>query len=116
MEKRVVLVFLAENHLLSRDLPIDMQCRVGEKNTAIRFWVIEVVAFVGKHRAFAQHRKTMCKTTRDIELTMTFGIKFYREVLPVGGATLAQVHRYIQNAPFSTTNQLGLGIWRTLEM
>ena len=40
MEKWVILVLFAENHLLNRNLPINIQSRVSQQNTTIRFWMI----------------------------------------------------------------------------
>ena len=112
----VVLVFLAENHELGRYLPVDVQRRVGEQNTAICLWVVEIVALIGEDRALAQYRKSMGKAARDIELTMALGIQFHSKMLTVGRTIFAQVHRHIQHTTFRAADQLGLSIRWTLEM
>ena len=116
MEQRIILVFLAENHLLGRNLPVDVQRRVGEQNTAIGLWIIEIVALIGEDRALAQYRKSMGKTARDIELTMALGIQFHSKMLTIGRTILAQVHRHIQHTALCAADQLGLSLRWTLEV
>ena len=66
----MVLVFLAEQNFVERNLPIDAKGFVGYANTAISLGMIEVVAFVLKNSHLAQYGKSMSKPLRNEELTM----------------------------------------------
>lgn len=96
----MTFVFIAQNPQILRDLPIDGQIGIIQQNTAVRLRMIEVIAFVGEDSLVAQHRESVRKSARNIELPLVLFAQLYAEPLPVGRAVLAQIHRYIQYATY----------------
>ena len=58
----------------------------------------------------------MRKAFRDKELAVIFLIQFYREPLPKGSASLAQINSHIKYSTLSATYKFGLAIRWPLEM
>ena len=112
----MVFIFLADDPFLLRNLPIYRQIRIVQKNTSVSLRMIQVIAFIGKYSLLAQYRKTMCKTTRNKELTFVLFAQLHAEPLPIRLAALTQINRYVQHPAYRTTNQLRLTVWRTLKM
>jgi hypothetical protein len=65
-------VFGGELQLSFFDYPVNTQSWVIKRDTTITLRAIVIVDFVGKSTGFAQHYKSMGKTTGDQHLTFVF--------------------------------------------
>ena len=106
----------AQYRLVRRDAPVNAQTFVQNADASVRFRMIEVVTLVLEHRRFAQHRKTMSEALRDEELPVIVLRQLHGHVLPVRGATLADIHRHVQYRTLHTPHQLALRVRRSLEV
>ena len=85
-EERVFCVFFGGDGVCEVCLPVYCQRGVVKTHATLRFWVIEIVAFVGEDGVFRKHRETMCEATGNDELPMVFACQFDGEMPAVGGA------------------------------
>jgi len=109
-------IFGADDTQFFRHLPIDSQIRVVQQQSAIRFRMIEVIAFVGEDGLVAEHRETMCKALGDEELTLVILTQLHAVPLTEGGTVFAQIDSHIQDTADGAAHQFSLGVRRTLEM
>lgn len=109
-------ILLAQYRLVRRYPPVDAQTLVQDADAPVRFRMVEVVALVLEHRRLAQHGKAVSKALRNEELPVVVFRQLHRHVLPVRGAALADVHRYVQHRPLHAPHQLALRVRRPLEV
>ena len=109
-------ILLRENSMLCRNLPVDAQALVEDRDSPVSLRMIELIALILEHGSFAEYGKTMGKTTWNKELAMIILRQFHRHMLTVCWRTLTDIHGYIQYSPFHTSHQLALCKRRSLEM
>ena len=115
-EEGMMAVLVGKNHLFGRDLPINIQRRVGKENTSIRFGVIEIIALIGENCHVGQDRESMCKTSWDKELAMVILIQLDGIPLSESRTILSQIDRHVKYSTSCAANKLRLRKRRPLEM
>ena len=88
-------VFVTYDASLLRDAPVDRQGRIAQQETALCLRVVQVVAFVRKDRALAQHGEAMGKTAGNEELPFVLFAQLHTEPLSERGTLRTQVYRYV---------------------
>ncbi len=98
------MVFLGEDTLLCRHLPVNVQFGVAEEQSTIRLRMVEVVALVGEDGRLAEDGEAVGKASWYEELTMVVRGEFNGIPLAVSGAAVAQIYRYIQHLADGATD------------
>ena len=109
-------VLFAQYCMFGRYLPVNTQATVKNAYAAVRFWMIELVAFVLEHRRFAQHGKTVCKAFWDEKLPVVILSQLHSHVLAVGGRAFPDINRNVKHTATNAPYKFCLCIRRTLEM
>ena len=102
--------------MLRRDAPVDAERSVEDADAAVGFGMVEVVALVLEDRRLAQYREPVREASWDEKLAVVVLAQFDGHVLPVGGASPADVHRNVQHPAANAAHQLALGERRCLKM
>ena len=63
-------VFVRNDHPVGRYFPVDIEQGVVIENPALAFFAIKIVTLVHHRGLLAQHRKTVCETSRDQQLLL----------------------------------------------
>lgn len=113
---RVPEVLVGQYGLVGRDSPVDSQAFIQNRNATIRLWVVELIAFVLEDRGLGQDGKAVGKALGNEELPVVVLRELHRDVLPVGRAAFANVHRHIQHGPAHAPHEFALGEGRALEV
>ncbi len=66
----MLCIFLAEESLGCRYIPINAKTIVKDRDTSICFGMVELVTLILEYGSLAQYCKAMSKATRDEELAM----------------------------------------------
>ena len=111
-----MLVLLGEDHEFGRELPVNVQCRIGKQDSSIRFGMIKLITLLRENSRFGKYRETMRKTLRNKELTVIVLVELDGKPLAKSRTVLAQINRNIQHPSPRTTYKLRLRERRTLEM
>ena len=72
-----MFVFLGKNYFISRNLPVNFQCRIIPSQGTFTLGSIKVVTFILKDNLFRQDNKAMGKSARNKELTVIFFSQFH---------------------------------------
>ncbi len=115
-EERVLCVFFGEEGFGWIYLPVDGEGFVLDGDAAVGFGVIVVIAFVLEYGDVTEDGEAVGKASRNEELAMVVFGQFYCYVLAVGRRAFADVDGYVEDCAFDATDELGLGIWWTLEV
>ena len=109
-------VLFAEYGMLSRYVPINAKTIVKDADTAVRFWMVKIIAFILEYGSLAQYGETVSEAFRDEELPVVILGQFHCHMLAVGRRAFAYVNGYIKHFPLYALHQFGLCERRTLEM
>ena len=102
--------------MLCRNLPVDAQALVEDRDSPVSLRMIELIALILEHGSFAEYGKAMGKTTWNKELAMIILGQFHSHMLAIGRRTLANIHSHIKHGTLHAAHQVRLGEWRALEM
>ena len=116
IQSATVFVFLRQNDVFYRKLPVNGKCRIVPGYSAFAFGYVILVAFVLKNDFRAHHHKSVSKTTRNEHLTFVLIAEYGCYILSESGRTFANIDRYIEHTALNHTHQLGLCVRRFLEM
>ena len=78
--------------------------------------MVVIVALILKDGDIAEDSEAVGKTSWDEELTVVVFGEFYRHMLSICGRSLPDVDGDVKYGTFDTTDELGLGEWRLLEV
>lgn len=112
----MVLIFLAEDALGSRDAPVDGEGEIVEGNATFGLRGIVVVALIDKDCDVAEDSKAVGKAARDEEHAVVVLVEFYCYMLTESRAAVANVHCHVEHTASNYTNEFCLSVRRTLEM
>ena len=115
-EERVFGILVAQNRLIDRDAPVDAETAVQDADASVCLWGVEVIAFVLEDCCLAEDGKAVGEAFRHEELTVVVFGEFHGNVLAVGGAALADVNRHIEHLALDASDELALGVGRSLEV
>lgn len=110
------MILLAYDSLIEGERPLDAEAGVEERDAAVGFGSIIVVALILEDGYVAGDGKTMGETLRHIQLVMVVGSKLHHKMLPEGGRTLTDIHDDIYYAADDASHELSLGKRRALEV
>ena len=112
----MMAVFVRQQDIRRRDFPVDGKCRVVPRYSTFRLWMVVIVAFVLEYRRLAENREAVGKTLWQEKLAFIVSRKLHGHMMTVCGAVSTYIHCHVENTSLHHTYQLGLGIWRQLEM
>ena len=101
-------VFLAQEHFLFRDAPVDAEALVQDGDAAVGLGMVELVALVLEDGGLAQYGEAVRKSFVDEELEVVVLTQFHGYVLPECGRTFADIDSHVQHATFDAAHQFGL--------
>lgn len=116
LEWRIIPVFIRENDVFGRQLPVDGKTRVVPCDGALGFWSIEIVALILEDSVFTQHGESMCKAFRDEELAMILSTETHSHMFAECRRIGANINSDIEYLAADHAHQLALGMRRTLKM
>ena len=99
-------ILFRENSMLCRNLPVDAQALVEDRDSPVSLRMIELIALILEHGSFAENGKTMGKTTWNKELAMIILGQFHSHMLAIGRRTLANIHSHIEHGTFTQRTNL----------
>ena len=82
-EIRSLSVLVGKERFFHINTPVDRQFRIIESHTALMSRRIEIVAFIGKNRRFAQYAETMTEPARYQQLPVIVFGQLDRNMLAV---------------------------------
>ena len=109
-------VFLTQQRLLCRYLPVYTEAIIKDAYASIGLWVIEFIAFILEYSRLAQHGKAMGKAFGDEELPVVLLCQLHGYMLTVCRRAFADIHRHIEHSAPNAAHQLALCEWRALKV
>lgn len=109
-------VFLAKQRGGWIKVPVYVECRVGDVDTAVGFWRIVVITLILEHCYVGKHGEAMCESAWHEKLPVVFGGKLDRHVFAIRGGAAAYVDGDIKHSADDASHQFCLCEWRTLEV
>lgn len=97
-------------------MPVDVKCRVGNRDAAVGLGRIVIVAFVLEYSLVGKNCETVGKTARDEELTVVVFSQFDCDMAAIGRRTYAYVDSNVKDASADTSDKFSLSVRGTLEM
>lgn len=109
-------IFFAEYGLGGVEMPVDIQCGIGNGYAAVGLGRIVIVAFVLENGLVGKHCKTVGKTTGDEELTVVVFGQLDCDMTAIGRRAYADIDCHVKHASADTSYEFGLSVRGTLEM
>lgn len=116
LQQRMLRILFTQDSLIRWNPPVNTQAFIQDTDATVRFRMIEVVTFVLEDGRLAQYRESVGKSLWNEKLPVIIFCQFHSHMLSVGGASLADIHRYIQYRSLHAAHQFALGVGRALEM
>ena len=98
------------------ELPVDAEGFVGDREAAVSLGGVVVVALVLEHGHVAQNGEAVGEPARHEELSVVILREFDGDMPTICRGTLADVDGHVENTAADAAHELGLCVWRTLEV
>lgn len=109
-------VFLAQQRCSWFKVPVNVECRVGDVDTAVGFRRIVVITLILEYGNVGKYGEAMCESAWHEKLPVVFGGKLYSHVFAIGGGAAAYVDGDIKHSAYDASHQFCLREWRALEV
>lgn len=114
LEKRQRGVFGGEDRV--RNGPVDVQDRIVPTDAAVALRCVFAGDFVEDGGFLTEDTKTVGESDGNIEHLESVGRKVHADPAPIGGRTVAKVHRNVEDFPVNGDDEFGLGVGMFLVM
>ena len=109
-------VLVGEEGFGGVELPVDAEGFVGDREAAVSLGGVIVVALVLEHGHVAQDGEAVGEPARHEELSVVLFGKLDGDVPAICRGALADVDGHVEDASADAAHELGLCVWRTLEV
>ena len=112
----MLLILVGENRFIDGNSPVYIKRGIDDRDAAVSFRAIVIVAFVLEDSCVAQNGETVGKAAGNEELAVIILGQLDGHMTAIGGRAFADIDGNVDDGSLDTSDELGLSEWRALEM